>query len=488
MYREVNVFSAMKTTGVLLLLIINCFIAHSCAVNPVTGKREINLLSESQEIQLGTESDPAIVAQFGLYDDPEIARFVEETGQKMVRVSHRPDLKFTFRVLDSPVVNAFALPGGFVYFTRGILSHMNSEAEFAGVLGHEIGHVTARHGAKAYTRAQLAQVGLTAGYIFSETFRQFGDLAQSSVGLLFLKFGRDQESESDKLGVEYSTEIGYDARDMSGFFGTLSRLQEQSGHSLPGWMSTHPNPDDREKRTMELALAAQQGAASKQFAENRDKYLDMIDGIVFGDDPRQGFVENNYFYHPTMDFQFPVPQDWQLVNTPQVVQIVNKDQSAGIQFALAKEKTARAAAESFIAAAKATVVSSDYGKQNGYTTEIRETSIQTEQGELKVLSYFIEKNGSVFVFHGFGSSASYAANFSTMKYTMSNFDRLKNTAAKTVQPARIKVERLSKGGTAEEVFGRYPSKVADLPSLSIVNGVELDHLYKPGDRIKVLTR
>src|SRR3990172_2751360 len=198
---------------VLVLLLTQFLIA--CAVNPVTGKRELNLLSEGQEIQLGAESDPAIIAQYGLYNDEKISNFLTGMGQKMAGISHRPQLEFHFRVLDSPVINAFALPGGYVYFTRGILGYMNSEAEVAGVLGHEIGHVTARHGAKAYTRAQLAQVGFTAGYVLSETFRQYGDVAMQSIGLLFLKFGRDQETQSDKLGVEYSTTIGYDAKNMS---------------------------------------------------------------------------------------------------------------------------------------------------------------------------------------------------------------------------------------------------------------------------------
>ncbi len=472
-----------------LALLLACaqFIA-SCAVNPVTGKRELNLLSESQEIALGAQTDPMIIAQYGLYDDPELSKFIDQMGQKMAKISHRPDLEFHFRVLDSPVINAFALPGGYVYFTRGILAHMNSEAEVAGVLGHEIGHVTARHGAKAYTRAQLAQVGLVAGSIVSETFRQFSDIAAAGVGLLFLKFSRDQERQSDELGVEYATKINYDARRMSQFFGTLERLQEESGHSLPTWQSTHPDPEDREAKTLELAIAEQQSVASQNFAVNRDAYLNLIDGIVFGEDPRQGFVENNMFYHPQLDFQFPVPAGWQVQNTPQVVQIVNPEQNAGIQFALSQEPSARAAAAKFVTDSEGSVTYSDVTRTNGYTTEIRQTDLATQQGNLTVLSYFIEKDEHVYVFHGFSATANFDQYQSTFKNTMSGFDRLRNQAAKKVEPTRVKVVRVAQTTTLEQFLSKYPSEKLTPDKLAILNGMELTDTVRPGDRIKVLTK
>lgn len=480
------------TQGTYSLLIILFIFIASCATNPVTGKKEFNLLSESQEIQLGKEADPSIVAQYGIYDDPKIAKFVDEMGQKMAKISHRPRLKFTFRVVDSPIINAFALPGGYVYFTRGILGYMNSEAELAGVLGHEIGHVTARHGAKAYTRAQLAQVGLGVGMVFSETFRQFSDVAQLGVGLLFLRFSRDQERQSDKLGVQYSTAIGYDATNMSHFFGTLANLRKQAGAggggALESWFSTHPDPENREARTLRLAKEAQQKSTSSVFKTDRRPYLALIDGIVFGEDPRQGFVEDGTFYHPTLDFQFPVPADWQLVNTPQQVQIVNKKQTAGIQFALAQETSARRAADKFIADSKATVKSSDYKRLNGFTTEIRESTIAGQQGDLSVLSYFIEKEQYVFVFHGFTASANYSKHLRTFRYTMENFDRLRNQAAKNAKPTRIKVVRVTRSSTLKDFFARYPTKKSSPEELAIINGMELTDWVRPGDRVKVLSQ
>ena len=183
-------------------------------------------MSESQEIALGQEADPSIIAEYGLYDNATLQNFITAKGKEMAAISHRSNLPFQFKIVDSPVVNAFALPGGYVYFTRGIMGHFNNEAEFAGVLGHEIGHVAAKHAARQQRDQLLGQILLMGGIIFSEKFRQFADVAQQGVGLLFLKNSRDHESESDKLGVEYSTKIGYDAHQMAGFFKTLKKLNK----------------------------------------------------------------------------------------------------------------------------------------------------------------------------------------------------------------------------------------------------------------------
>ena len=210
-------FKHWKTTSLLLFLLV----VLGCAINPVSGKKQLALMSEAEEIALGAESDPQIIAEFGLYEDPKVQQFIETHGQEMVKVSHRPELPFHFRILDSPVVNAFAVPGGYVYFTRGIMTYFNNEAEFAGVLGHEIGHVTARHSVDQYTKSIIAEVLLVGGLVLSKEIRAFANEAQIGMQLLLLKYSRDHESQSDQLGVEYSTKVGYDAREMADFFKTL---------------------------------------------------------------------------------------------------------------------------------------------------------------------------------------------------------------------------------------------------------------------------
>ncbi|NIR16083.1 MAG: M48 family metalloprotease, partial [Desulfobacterales bacterium] len=238
------------TLGLLGLLLWTA----SCAVNPVSGQRELMLVSESEEIQLGGQADADVVQQFGIYDDRRLNAYVNGLGQRMGKVSHRPRLDYHFKVLDVSVVNAFAVPGGYVYFTRGILASLNSEAELAGVMGHEIGHITARHSAQQISRAQLAQMGMAVGSIFSPEFRALSGLAGTGVQMLFLKFSRDNERQADDLGVEYASKVGYDASQMANFFETLERMHPHADKSgLPSWFSTHPNPEDREKVVRERA-------------------------------------------------------------------------------------------------------------------------------------------------------------------------------------------------------------------------------------------
>src|SRR5262245_35362220 len=196
----------------------------SCARNPVTGKREIVLVSESQEIAMGQQSDPQVREEYGVTENNALQSYVATMGRKLVAVSHRPGLEWHFTVVDSPVVNAFAIPGGYVYLTRGILAYLGNEAELAGVMGHEIGHVTARHSVRQITRQQFAEIGLGVGGVLSPTFGQLGNLAGSSLGLVFLRFSRDDERQADRLGVEYAARGGWDPREVSNFFEVLSGL------------------------------------------------------------------------------------------------------------------------------------------------------------------------------------------------------------------------------------------------------------------------
>ncbi len=219
--------------GICLILILT-----GCSMNPATGQRQLSLISEAQEVEIGRNTDQQMVQQTGLYPDDDLQTYVQELGEDMAKLSERPDLPWHFRVVDDPIVNAFALPGGFIYVTRGILAHLGSEAELAGVIGHEIGHVTARHSANQLSKAQLATLGLGIGMVVSEDFRRFGDLAQSGLGLLFLKFGRDDERQADDLGFRYASRAGHNPAAMADVFETLGRVSASAsaGSRLPSWL------------------------------------------------------------------------------------------------------------------------------------------------------------------------------------------------------------------------------------------------------------
>jgi predicted Zn-dependent protease len=322
---------------------------NDCARNPVTGKRQFSLMSEGQELALGKESDPQVLAEFGEYPDSNMQNYLNERGQAMAKISHRPNLPFHFKVVDSDVVNAFAVPGGYVYFTRGIMAHLNSEAQLMGVLGHEIGHVTARHSAQQYTNQTFTQLGLVIGMIAFPKFQQFGDLASTGLQLMFLKFSRDHESQSDQLGVQYSSKLGYDAHEMANFFQTLGRLSagEDGQQRIPTFMSSHPDPGDRYTKVNAMATDFQLKNQGTYRAE-RESYLRLIDGIVYGEDPRQGYVESNTFYHPELKFQFPIPTGWKHVNTPSQIQMASPDQKAMMLMSVSNEKTLDAAAKGVV--------------------------------------------------------------------------------------------------------------------------------------------
>jgi predicted Zn-dependent protease len=472
-----------------ILIVFNSLWIMSCAVNPVTGKSELMLLSEADEIKLGQQTDGQIVQIYGIYDSEKLHEYINDLGQKMVKISHRPHLKFEFRVMDSPVINAFAVPGGYVYITRGILAYLNNEAELAGVIGHEIGHVTARHSAKQYTNAQFAQLGLGIGSILSEEFAKYAPLAAGGIQLLFLKFSRDNESQSDDLGVEYSTKIGYDAREMSNFFVTLDKMSDQSeGKGLPTWFSTHPNPEDRVGDIRVEAAKWQKQITSKDLKVNRDNYLNTINGVVYGENPRQGFVDNDVFYHPDMKFKFPIPSAWKVSNLPTQVQIQSQDGKAAILFTLAQEKTTAAAAQSFISNTKATVVSKKDLKVHGFKATKMLSTISDQSNILQILSYFIEKDNRIYVFHGFTNQALFSNYESTFQATMEEFNVLKDKAKLNVKPDRLKMRRTSKTMTLQEALKTFGVADKDLEQMALINGNKLNDNIPAKTLIKTVAK
>ncbi len=477
----------LKHGGFFLLLAFFAWMV-SCAINPVTGKKELMLMSESQEIQLGTQSDQQIIQTYGLYPDPKLSTYINQIGQKLAHLSDRPNLNFHFRLLDSPVVNAFALPGGFVYITRGILAYLNNEAELAGVMGHEIGHVAARHSAKQYSKAQLAQLGLGLAYVISEDFRKYAGLANLGTQMLFLKFSRDYERQADALGVEYSSKAGYNALQMAEFFKTLDRMTPSEQGALPYWLATHPNPKERIQNVRKMAQNWQAKLGKKQWKVNRDAYLRRLDGLIFGEDPRQGFVEDGVFYHPGMRFYFPVPAQWKLVNTNAQVQMVSPKQDAAIIFTLAQGQSPQQAAQKFILDSKAQVISSDAMRIQAYPAQRVIGLLTTQNGQLEFFSLFVKKDNHLFVFHGYTSKDLFPNYVDAFKRTELGFNRMTNPRRIAIKPDRIRIRKIARTTTLASAlrgFG-YSGKMAE--TLALVNGMQLTDTVKSGTLIKVVQK
>ena len=482
-----NSIQIIKAFFFTLLLIV---IAGACSRNPVTGKKEAFVMSESREQALGDQSDPSIVASFGLYPDETLQSFIDSKGQQMARISHRSHLKFNFKILDSPVVNAFALPGGYVYFTRGIMAHFNNEAEFAGVLGHEIGHISGRHSAKQQSNQILSQVGLIAGIVLSEKFRNYAESASQGLGLMMLKNSRDHESESDKLGVEYSTKVGYDANYMAGFFKTLNRLSGGAGQRIPTFLSTHPDPLNRFQQVGKMAKEYQSKDPKTTYKVGRNEYLRMLEGLIYGEDPRQGYVENDVFYHPELKFRFPTPRNWQVVNSPQQVQMAPKDGKAMMIFTFAPEKTLREASTNFVSKNKLKLVESADIRVNGFPARaiVTEQLDQNQQANLKIVSYFIEDGNTIYLFHGLAEPSNFISYKNTFRNTMEGYNRLTDQSKINVVPDRIHIHSVTSPGTLSKVLrdARMPSDKFE--ELAIVNGMELSDQVERGTLIKVLKK
>lgn len=269
--------------------------ASACATNPVTGQRQLTLMSEAQEIRIGQDAAGEVQQTMGLYEDPELLRYIEEVGSRLAQRSERPGLPWRFAVIDSGSVNAMALPGGPVYLTRGMLAYLNDEAELAGVMGHEVAHVTARHAVRQVSRGTMVQLGIGLAAALYPPSAAYGDLAGTGLSLLFLKHGRDAERESDRLGARYAAENGWDPGGVQDMLTTLSRIEDASGRTgIPSWLLTHPEPAARVVE-VEPVVTELRAIWADGFERNRDEYLARIDGVLYGDAPREGIVPGSRF-------------------------------------------------------------------------------------------------------------------------------------------------------------------------------------------------
>ncbi len=305
-----------------------CLVAAGCTPvrNPATGELQYTTMTPQDELRIGREQHPRVLAEFGgEAKEPRARAYVQEIGEKVKAVSELADQRFTFTLLDSDLVNAFALPGGYVYVTRGLLALADDEAELAGVLGHEIGHITARHTAQRYDRAMLGQLGALAatiagGLLAGEAGAQLGQALGGTLAVAYVQgFSREQEFEADRLGVRYLARAGYDPSAMASFLDALeaeSRLKariEGQRDEIPDWLRSHPRTKER------IREAAAAAALKEPGVRNRDRFLAAIDGLTFGDSPSQGFVRGTRFIHPELDFRFEAPPGFTLINRPNAV-------------------------------------------------------------------------------------------------------------------------------------------------------------------------
>jgi predicted Zn-dependent protease len=438
----------------------------SCVKNPVTGQRELSLITPEQEARLGREAAEDIVETFGLYEDEALQRYVSQVGMRLAERTERPDWGWQFSVIEEAAVNAFALPGGPVFLTRGIVTHMSSEAELAAVLAHEITHITARHAAKQITRAQLAEVGLGIGGVLSPAVERLSPALRAGTTLLLLRYSRDAEHQADRVGIDYMLRAGYQPDRMLDLFRTLSLVSGREGR-LPTWLATHPATEDRfeEIRSLVAQIPEQERAALEV---GRDTYLKHVDGMLFGENPQNGYVVEHAFYHPSLRLALTFPEGWSIQNQPEAVIGRSRERDAAVILAHAGDVSPERALRSFLG--------EDGIRQAGDARVSRDSATapfvaETEQGRIAGLVRFARLHGRTYQLLGISPEDRFRPNAAALEQALGTFRAIAAGDPPAPPPERIQIVQLPQAMTLVDFHNTYPSS-QPIEKIAVLNGLE----------------
>jgi predicted Zn-dependent protease len=466
-----------------------------CAVNPATGKEDLILVGAGDEKAIGLREHPKILAQFGgVYDDPSVAGYVASIGGRLAAATETPGIGFTFTLLNSPVVNAFALPGGYVYITRGLMALSQNEAELAGVLGHEIGHVIARHSAQRMSQTMLAQLGV--GLLGAIAGRQSTQLAGSVAGLYLKSYSRDQEFEADMLGVRYMNRTGYDARAMASFLRGLranSRLDAKIEGRPPGDIdafdigATHPQTLERVQRAVAISGNGRAGGARL----GRNDYLNTLDGMIFGDGPEQGYVLGQRFAHPKLRFEFTVPPEFSLRNKVDRLTATSRKRGATIVFDAAP-KQFQGSMPAYLSstwARGARVQQLERITINGMSAATGWVRGNGPKGPLVFRLIAIRFDARTIYRFLFAAPASVMPSLSTaFQRTTYSFRRLTPAQAKALKPRTLAIVEVGSVNAHERLFQRMAFDTYRRERFNVLNGLEGSTTPTRGGRVKLVVR
>ena len=468
-----------------LVMLATILAAVTCAVNPVSGKKELMFFSEKAEIALGQNTDREIKQTYGIYQDKAMNDYVNGVGQKLAAFSFRPKLQFYFAVLDTPVINAFAAPGGFIYVTRGIMALMNSEAELANVLGHEIGHVDARHSVKRLSGTLLISIGLLLGSALSEDIAKVAGLAGIGTQLLFLKFSRSDEYQADSLGIQCARKAAYSPVEMVQFFSALENMSADSGGSrLPNFLSTHPLTKSRIAKVKEM-LSSQ----DVRLAVKKENYLRQIDGLIYGDNPQQGFVEGRAFYHPELAFYFQQPADWALENTPKQVVMTAKDGKAAL--VLQAEASELDLDEYAVTKAKelgqAEMLEENRRSISSFRSRHAWYKVPQEGKEpLLVRLTCIRKGGMIYSFSALSAYGDFNTYRDVFENSIHSFQELNDPRYLNRKPSRLTLVHAGGNQTLQGIFSSASVDRKMWKQLGVFNALGLEAVPESGQLIKLV--
>lgn len=464
-----------------------------CATAPGTGRTIFTGgLSEEQESEMGRQQHPQILKQFGgAYDDPALTDYVTSVGRRLAATSERKDLTYHFTVIDSPIVNAFALPGGYVYVTRGLLALARNEAELAGVLAHEIGHITGRHAAERYgqnlaSSIATASLGILGGSIGANVGQSLGALALSS-------YSRDQEFEADTLGVRYLSRSTYDTEAMADFLAQLqanSRLNAEIA-GRPGaadqfsLLQTHPKTADRVERAIQAAKVQPNSGSDVR----EETYLRHIDGIIYGDNPDHGVVKGRSFLHPGLRFAFEVPEGFELINGPQRVLAKGPDDTAIVfdRASQAYDGTMRRYLAD-VWGENVNLRDLESIEINGMKAATAWTQIEGNDGPRSIRAIVIRYDAENIYRFLYSSPSRVTGNYQlAFRRSSHSFRKLTTAQAAAIQPLRVALHEVQPGETVESIAADMPFANLRVERLMVLNGLTSPDDLQPGMTIKVIT-
>jgi predicted Zn-dependent protease len=473
----------------LILLMASEFLMSACSVNPATGEKQFTaLMPPGQEAAVGAQEHEKVRQTYGDFVTGPIADYVDRIGQKVAANTERSDVRYQFFVLDSPIVNAFALPGGYIYISRGILSLANSEAELAGVIAHEIAHVTARHAAERMSQGVL--VGLGAAILSVATGSDtVGQIANVGSDLYIRSYSRTQETQADELGVRYLSRAGYDPRAMASFLASLDAqtkldlaLAGKSANDGFNYFSTHPLTSDRIAHASQVAMAHPAGGI-----DNRDVYLAMINGLTYGDSEHQGFVRAGMFYHPVMGFAFSIPDGFAVTNNPTEVIATHKngsiiildsgrdDQGRDPLTYLAQDwmkGNPSAKAEAITINGLRAATAAFAGVANNKPVTIRVVAIEWKPGQ----------------FFRFQMAIPETADVGALKRTTYSFHAMTDSERQSIRPLRLKTVTAGAQDTVQTLSSRMAYDRAKEERFRVLNGMSKGDTITAGQVYKIVTQ
>lgn len=466
-----------------------------CATNPVTGRSDLAFMSEADEIRIGQQMHPQILQQYGVYDDAKLQEYVNSVGQQLAAKSHRSHLKYIFTVLDSDEVNAFATPGGYIYITRGIMAYLNSEAELAAVVGHEIGHVTARHAVRQQSQSSLAGIGAVAVGILTGS----GDLANltgEAATALVRGYGRDMELEADRLGAEYITKLGFDSENMVDVVRLLknqemfevdrARREGRQPKIYHGVFSTHP---DNDTRLREVVESAKQFAAAERTDDHVRTYMQHLEGMAVGSSRAQGVVKGTRFYHANFNFTLAFPTGWQVQNQPDRLIAVSPQQDSMIQ--LTTETPPPNTGPRELLARLLATSGSGQGEEleiNGlkaYSAVVRSAKTPFGQGPARYVVIYYNNLAYVFAGASKASTAVPAADAVIMS-SIKTFRRLRENEFALAEPFKIKLVQATDGARMADLARNSPLEKYPVETLRLYNDLYPNKEPAAGQIVKIV--